>query len=309
MKVVYMGTPDFAVPALETIAKEHEIGYVVTQQDKPKNRGKKMQPTPVKEKALELGLEVLQPEKVKNNEEFINMLREYAPDVIVVAAYGKIIPKVILDLPLYGCINIHASLLPKYRGAAPIQRSILSGDEKTGVTIMRMAEGVDTGNMLMSKATDIGRKTSGMLHEELAVIGSELIVEVLKMIEEGNPPEEVVQDDSLATHAPMIFKQDGIIDFSLSAEEIERKTRALDPWPGAFTTMNGETFKIWEAEPVKESSDEAPGTVVSAGSEGIGISTGEGILMAKVIQVPGKKRVAVSEFLKGNRIEKGIKLG
>lgn len=309
MKVVYMGTPEFAVPPLCEIASEYEVGYAVTQQDKPKNRGKKLQPTPVKEKALELGIEVLQPEKVRGNEEFLEKLKEYGPDVIVVAAYGKILPTEILELPRYGCINIHASLLPRHRGAAPIQNCILTGDEKTGVTVMKMAEGLDTGNMLLKAETDTAGKTSGQLHDELSVMGSRLIMEVLEALDRGETLHEEVQDDSLSCYAPMIFKKDGKIDFTASAEEIERKTRALDPWPGAYTELNGEVFKIWEAEADSDDFGLEPGTVISADASGIRIAAGKGTLRATVIQVPGKRRTAVSEYLKGNSIEKGTVLG
>ena len=309
MKVVYMGTPEFAVLPLERISGRFEVGYAVTSQDKPRNRGKKLQFTPVKDKAIELGIEVLQPDKIKGNTEFINTLREYDPDVIFVAAYGKLLPKEILELPRFGCINIHASLLPRHRGAAPIQNSILMGDEKTGVTIMRMAEGLDTGNMILKAETETANKTSGMLHDELSVIGSELVVEVLDAMERGETINEEVQDESLSCYAPMIFKKDGEIDFTLSAEEIERKTRAFDPWPGAYTYLGEEQFKIWEADVIGEETDAAPGTVLSSDASGIRIAAGKGIISARIIQVPGRKRTPVSEYIKGNSIAAGTVLG
>lgn len=309
MKIIYMGTPDFAVPALSLIAEKHEVGYVLTQQDKPKNRGKKLQPTPVKEKALELGIEVLQPDKVKNNPELMETLAAYAPDAIVVAAYGKILPVELLELPKYGCFNIHASLLPRHRGAAPIQNCILLGDEKTGVTVMRMAEGLDTGNMILKAETEIGKKNGGQLHDELSEMGGKLIMEFLDRLESGEEIPEEVQDDALSCYAPMIFKKDGEIDFSQSAEVIERRTRALDPWPGAYTQYNGQPMKIWEAEVSDEASDKDPGTVLKVDNNGIAIATGKGTLTATVIQMPGKKRVAVKEYLKGNSIEEGTVLG
>ena len=220
MKIVYMGTPDFAVGPLAAIAEAgYEIGYAVTQQDKARNRGKKIQFTPVKTKAMELDIPVLQPERVKGDEEFLKTLEEYAPDVIVVAAYGQILPEEVLTLPKYGCINIHASLLPRHRGAAPIQRAILCGDEKTGVTIMQMEKGLDTGDMLLKKECSIDSKTADELHDELAEMGAQLIVEFLDRLSAGNPPEPVKQDDSLSTYAPMIFKEDGRIDFDRPAEE------------------------------------------------------------------------------------------
>lgn len=306
MKIVYMGTPDFAVGPLAAIAEAgYEIGYAVTQQDKARNRGKKIQFTPVKTKAMELDIPVLQPERVKGDEEFLKTLEEYAPDVIVVAAYGQILPEEVLTLPKYGCINIHASLLPRHRGAAPIQRAILCGDEKTGVTIMQMEKGLDTGDMLLKKECSIDSKTADELHDELAEMGAQLIVEFLDRLSAGNPPEPVKQDDSLSTYAPMIFKEDGRIDFDRPAEETERQIRALS----AYTMYNGEIFKIWKAE-VKDAPCGMPaGTVVSASDEGIEISAGGRLLNAQVVQVPGKRRMEVKDFLRGNSIETGTVLG
>ena len=220
MRIVYMGTPDFAVPALEALHREgHEIVYVVTQPDAVRDRGKKVKFSPVKEKALELGLEVLQPQRVKGNEEFIQQLKDAAPDVIAVAAYGQILPKDVLDIPPMGCINIHGSLLPRFRGAAPIQRSIIAGDEETGITIMYMEEGLDTGDMLAKAATPIGKKTGEQLHDELSVMGAELLVETLPKL--GKITGEK-QNDEESNYAPMISKKEGHIDFSMKAEEIER---------------------------------------------------------------------------------------
>lgn len=213
MNVVFMGTPKFAVPTLEALAQAgHEISGVITQPDAMRDRGKKLQPTPVKEKAVELGIPVYQPAKIKNNEEFLATLKELAPDVIVVAAYGKILPAEVLIIPPLGCVNVHASLLPKYRGAGPIQRAILEGEEKTGITIMYMAEGLDTGDMLSKAETSIEKKTAEELTEELALMGGKLLVETLPLLESGEIQGEV-QDDSLATYAPMISKKDGQIDF------------------------------------------------------------------------------------------------
>ncbi|MEG0830413.1 MAG: methionyl-tRNA formyltransferase [Anaerovoracaceae bacterium] len=309
MKVVYMGTPDFAVPPLEALAKEsYEIGYVISQPDAVRDRGKKVKFTPVKEKAIELGIEVLQPEKIKNNGEFISLLKKYAPDVIVVAAYGKILPKEILDIPPLGCINIHGSLLPKYRGAAPIQRSILDGEEKTGITMMYMEEGLDTGAMLAAKATYVEKKNGAQLHDELSILGAQLLVETLPQLE-SNSITPVKQDDQLATYAPMINKKDGKIDFTKSPVQIERLIRAFDPWPGAFTSYKDQIFKIWQAEASEARNDKPIGTITKVSDEGIEISAGGKTLIAKVIQVAGKKRVAVKDYLKGNIIEIGAVLG
>lgn len=308
LKIVYMGTPDFAVPALKKIAEKHEVGYVLTQEDKPKNRGKKMLPTPVKEAALELGIEVLQPHRVRGDEELLEKLKAYAPDVIVVAAYGQILPKDVLDVPKFGCFNIHASLLPRHRGAAPIQQVILDGDEYAGVTIMMMEEGLDTGDMILKGKTPVLKKTTPELTEELSEIGSDLMMKVLEMIDNGEDLDPEKQDDSLSTYAHMISKQDGKIDWNQDAASIERRIRAMDPWPGAFTEYMGETLKIWEADIDEEISQSECGTITEVSPDGIRIAAKEGTLIAKVIQMPGKKRVAVKEFLKGNSIEKGTVL-
>ncbi len=306
MKIVYMGTPDFAVGPLTAIAEAgYEIGYVVTQQDKARNRGKKIMFTPVKTKAVELGISVLQPEKVKGDADFFSTVKEYSPDVIIVAAYGQILPEEILQLPKYGCINIHASLLPRHRGAAPIQRAILAGDDKTGVTIMQMEKGLDTGDMLLKKECSIDTKTAEELHDELSAIGAQLIVEFLDMLAAGNPPEHVRQDDSLSTYAPMIFKEDGRIDFSRPVEETERQIRALS----AYTGYNGEMFKIWKAQVIDTPCSLPAGTVTGISDEGIEISAGGRILNAQVVQLPGKRKMHVKDFIRGNRIETGTVLG
>lgn len=235
-----MGTPEFAVTVLEGLLNtKHEVGLVATQPDKAKNRGKKIQYTPVKEKALEHNIKVLQPEKVRGNEEFLEELKDYRPDIIVVAAYGQILPKEVLELPKYGCVNVHASLLPRLRGAAPIQRAIIEGDEETGVTIMQMSEGLDTGDMLAKESIKIGTMNYSMLHDALAEIGARLMVHTLDLIEEGKISPEP-QDDSKSSYAKMVFKQEGKIDFTRQPEAVERLIRGFDPWPGAFANM-----KIW----------------------------------------------------------------
>ena len=309
MKIVYMGTPDFAVPALTALAEAgHEIGYVVTQPDAVRDRGKKVKMTPVKEIALKLGLNVLQPEKIKKDAEFFAALSAYEPDLIVVAAYGQILPKELLDLPKLGCVNIHGSLLPRFRGAAPIQRAILEGDEETGITLMYMEEGLDTGAMLAKRSTPIGKKNGQQLHDELALMGAQLLVETLPALAAGEIKPEP-QDDAESTYAPMIAKRDGEIDFSWSPERIERLIRAFDPWPGAFTSYQGKLLKIWQAEVSGAACAQPAGTIVGITEAGIEISAGGGMLIAQVIQLPGKKRVAVRDYLKGNSIEKGSVLG
>ncbi len=306
MKIVYMGTPDFAVPALEALVKDgQEIGYVVSQPDAVRDRGKKLKPTAVKAKAKEYGIEVLQPDRIKENLEFEKLIREYKPDLIVVAAYGKIVPKSILNIPIYGCINIHGSILPRWRGAAPIQWSIIEGDEVTGVTLMYMEEGLDTGDMIAKEYTEIGKKTSGQLHEEIALMGARLLISKLRDFEEGNVIAHK-QDENLAKYAPMLTKKDGIIDFNKSAKEIECCVRGLNPWPGAYTYINNDMFKIWVADILERDSVEKPGTIVGIADLGIEVATTKGILVLKEVQVPGKKRMSVKDFLRGNNIEIGM---
>ncbi len=308
MKVVFMGTPDFAVPVLDAILKAgHEVGYVITQPDKAKNRGKKVQFTPVKELAVAHDIQVLQPERIKESPETMELLRAYAPDIAVVVAYGQIIQKDLLDLPKYGCVNVHASLLPKLRGASPIHHAILQGEEETGVTIMQMAEGLDTGDMLTKVSLPIAGMNCEALHDKLAEMGAKLLVDTLPMIEAGEVKPEP-QDDALSSYAGLISKKDGIIDFTKTPEEIERQIRAFDPWPGAYCAYKGETMKLWKAEVLDKSSDAAPGSIVKVSNEGIDICCGGRLLRATEIQMPGKKRVEVKAFLLGNKIDEDIVL-
>lgn len=303
-----MGTPDFAVSSLRALAGAgHDIPLVICQPDRPKGRGHKLQAPPVKTAAEELGINVLQPEKIKGNEELFGILREAAPDFIVVAAYGRIIPKEILDIPVHGCINVHASLLPELRGASPIAAAIVSGKKETGVSIMRVEEGLDTGRVYLQRRTEIGRKHTPELTEELAELGAAALTEALPAIADGTN-EGVPQDDSRATYAGMISKEDGHIDFSKSPEEIDCMVRGYDPWPGAYAMLDGGIFKIWDAEPLSAECAEAPGTVAACSPDGIDISAGGRIIRAKTVQAPGKKRMAASEFLKGRNIEKGTVL-
>lgn len=302
-----MGTPDFSVPALECIAKEHEVVAVITQQDRPKGRGHKMQFTPVKEKALELGIPVYQPQKVKEAE-FVSVLREINPDVIVVIAFGQILSKDILELPRYGCINVHASLLPKYRGAAPIQWAVIDGEKRSGVTTMYMAEGLDTGDMIDKAIVELEKEeTGGSLFDKLAVKGGRLILETLKKIEEGTAV-RTPQDETLSTYAGKITKELGKIDFKKPAIEIERLIRGLNPWPSAYTIMDGKTLKIWKAEVENGKVSEIPGQIISVSKDGIKVATGDNYLCLKEIQLEGKKRMDVSDFLNGYSV-KSDKLG
>ena len=309
MRIVFMGTPDFAVPALEALhSAGYEIPMVVTKPDVAKDRGKKIQSCPVKAKALELGHSVETPEKLKNNEEFFEKLKAVSPDFIVVAAYGKILPKRILDTPKYACINIHASLLPEYRGAAPIHRAVIDGKAETGVTIMFMAEGMDTGDICMQQKTPVGLKTTEELFEELANMGGELLLEALPKIADGSAP-RIKQDDALATHAPMVFKEEGVLDYTKTAREICCTVRGFYSWPMASTVFKGQVMKVHAASEGDSVYDAAPGIVVKADKKGIVVACRDGSVVLERIQMPGKKAMDVSAFLAGNKVEIGTKLG
>jgi len=309
MRIVFMGTPGFAVPALSAIAAAgHIIEYVVTQPDKARDRGNKVRYSPVKEKAESLGIKVLQPETLSGETEAARKIAELDPDLIVVAAYGKILPAELLALPKYGCVNIHASLLPRWRGAAPIQRAIIEGDEVTGITIMYMAEGIDTGDIMISGSAEIGKKTAADLSDELSAMGAGLITRAIDMIEKGLVA-RTPQDENLATYAPAINKKDGMLDFRDAPEKLERAVRGFNPWPGAYTTYGGEMMKIWEAFTTDEINHYKNGTITGVSSDGLEISAGGRTLIVTEIQMPGKTRVKIKEYLKGNKIEKFAVLG
>ena len=307
MNIIYMGTPDFAVAPLEAIIQAgHEVTAVVTQPDKQKGRGKEVQMTPVKECALSHGIPVLQPVKIKEPEA-VAELKKYPADIFVVAAFGQLLTEEILNMPKFGCINIHASLLPAYRGAAPIQRVIINGEEKTGVTIQQMAKGLDTGDMLLKKEISIDPKeTGGSLHDKLSAAGAELIVEALSKIEKGEVVPEK-QDDALSCYAKKLDKAMGLINFDQNAVSIERLIRGLNPWPSAYTLYKGKTLKIWEADVVPLEKKEEPGTVVFVAKDFFDIATKEGALRVKSLQLEGKKKVAVKDFLLGYEIVCGMK--
>ena len=309
MKIVFMGTPDFAAGALKSLIDNgHEIVLVVTQTDKPKGRGKEVQFTPVKKVALEHNIEVFQPVKAKAPES-VEKLRECNADVFVVAAYGQILTQEILDMPKYGCVNIHASLLPKYRGAAPIQWSIIDGEKVTGVTTMMMDAGIDTGDMLDKCEVIIeDNETGGSLHDKLMEAGAKLIIETLEKIEAGTCV-RTKQDDDQSCYAKMLDKKLGDIDFSKSAEEIERLIRGLNPWPSAYTRINGKNLKIWEAEVLDKDYEGENGQIVSVGKNQMIVKTGKGALDIKNLQIEGKKAMDISDFLRGNVVEEGIVLG
>lgn len=309
MKVIFMGTPDFAVDALKAIVQAgHEVMCVVTQPDKPKGRGKEMQFTPVKQCAQAHQIPVLQPVKVREAES-VEALRTFGADIFVVAAFGQILPKEILTMPKYGCVNIHASLLPKYRGAAPIQWAVINGEKESGVTIQQMGEGVDTGDILLEKAIMLEPKETGdSLYDKLSKLGAELIVEVLPKIEKG----EVIprkQEEALSTHVGKITKAMGLIDWNKSAEELERLIRGLNSWPSAYTFLRGKTLKVWEAEVIKEKETGTPGNICDVTKTSVIVNTGEGKLALKCVQLEGKKRMEVKDFLLGYKIEAGEQLG
>ena len=302
MKIMFMGTPDFSVKALEKLAEKHEVAAVVTQPDKPKGRSGKLVFSPVKEKAVELGIDVYQPQKVKDPA-FMEVIEKINPDVIVVIAFGQILPQTILDYPKYGCINVHASLLPKYRGSAPIQWAVINGEEKTGVTTMKMDIGVDTGDIIDVKELVLDPKeTGGSLFERLMYDGADLIVETLDKLENGTAT-FTKQDDATATHAKMLDKQLGNLDFTKSAVELERLIRGLNPWPSAFTSLNGKTLKIWDADVVDDNEGKVPGTIYDVNNKTFKIATSEGALLINELQLEGKKRMKTEDFLRGYKLE------
>ena len=309
MKIVYMGTPDFAVYALESVINAgHDVKAVITQPDKPQGRSKALVPTPVKKKAMEHDIPVYQPEKVRD-EETVNMLKDINPDAIVVAAYGQILPESILNIPQYGCINIHASLLPKYRGAAPIEWSIIDGEDKTGVTTMYMEKGLDTGDMIEKVEIEISKDDTGAtLHDKLAVAGAELILSTLKALEEGTAT-RTKQDDKASCYASMLRKDMGDIDFTKSATEIERLIRGLNPWPCAYTKIDGKGVKIFKAD-VKALSEEEkynPGEIIEVTKKTFTIACGKDALVIRNLQPEGKKPMDTVAYLNGNKLEKGMR--
>jgi methionyl-tRNA formyltransferase len=313
MKVVYMGTPDFAVNTLEAVVKAgHEVLLVVTQPDKAKGRGKKMVFTPVKEKALEYNLPVSQPERVRD-EAFMDELERLKPDVIVVAAFGQILPERILNIPRYGCINVHASLLPAYRGAAPIQWAVIDGLEETGITIMYMEKGLDTGDIICQRRVKLSpEETGGSLFERLAVEGADLLVETLEQLENGTAVRRK-QDDSKSSYAKMLSKDMGRLDFTQDAVILERLIRGLNPWPSAYTRVNGKTLKIYMAEVLKEEEtagqEAEAGRVIAVDKKSFTVRCGKGALRILNLQLEGKKRMDTAAFLLGYDIHKGMILG
>ena len=306
MKIVFMGTPDFAVPVLDALEKHNEdIILVVTQPDRPRGRKKTPEPSPVKKWALERGIEVFQPEKIRKPEA-VDFMKGKTCDAIVVAAFGQILPKEILEIPKYGCINVHASLLPRYRGAAPIQYAVINGDKSTGVTIMQMGPGLDDGDILSQEEIPIcDDDTGGSMFEKLSVLGGDLLVRTLDGIEAGTVKPRP-QDPDKATHVGMIKKEDGNIDFGKRSREIVNLIRGMDPWPSAFTFYKGKMIKIWKAEELGfDSRDYEPGTVFVPDKNTLLVSTGDGAIKVLELQEEGSKRMAASSFLAGHEIDPG----
>ena len=300
MKIVFFGTPEFAVPALQALVDSgYEVAGVFTQPDKPKNRGMKLLPTPVKECACTHGIPVYQPRTLRDGEA-LELLRRLEPDLIVVAAYGKIFPREILELPRLGCVNIHSSLLPKYRGAAPINWAILNGEERTGVTLMYMAEGLDTGDMLASAETEID--LAAQLHDRLAQMGARLLTDTLPALENGTA-RAVPQDDAGSCYAPMLSKELSPIDWSRTARQIHDQVRGLVPWPSAVTQLDGIRCKVLRTAITGETSGKAPGSILQADKRGLKVACGDGrVLELLEVQPDGKKRMAASAFLAGHPI-------
>ena len=308
MRIVFMGTPDFSVPTLKALVEAgHDVAAVVTQPDKPKGRGKEMQMTPVKVQALEYKIPVYQPVKVRD-QAFIEVLRELEADAFVVIAFGQILPKAVLELPRYGCVNIHASLLPKYRGAAPIQWCVIDGEKETGITTMMMDVGLDTGDMLEKVVIPIDEKeTGGSLHDKLSLAGGSLILSTLRKLEEGTAV-RTPQTEEGTCYAKMLTKSLGDIDWNQDAVSIERLIRGLNPWPSAYTMWNGKTIKIWAADVIK---DESPANSLPCGGVALSdrhclaVRTGDGLLSIKELQMEGKKRMDVEAFLRGYPVQEG----
>ncbi len=311
MRIVFMGTPDFAVETLEKIIENgYDVVAVVTQPDKPKGRDKKLSPPPVKECALKHNLTILQPQRARD-EAFVQELKRYNPDAIVVVAFGQILPESILHMTKYGCINVHASLLPQYRGASPIQWAVIDGCKKTGVTTMLMDEGIDTGDILMVREYELAKKeTGGSLFDKLSLLGAELLIETLKGMETDSI-KPIKQDDEKSSYVKMLTKAMGHIDFTKNANEIERLIRGLNPWPSAFTYMNKKMLKIWDADVSEdiEVPQNSPVGTAFISKEKMYVICGSGFLELKEVQLEGKKRMCIEDFLRGNRIQNGMVLG
>jgi len=309
MRIVFMGTPEFAVPSLEALLRsdDHVVG-VVLQPDRPKGRGQQLVAPPVKLVAERAGIPVLQPLKIRTPE-FLQALSSWQPDLIAVAAYGRILHTPILSLPSKGCVNVHGSLLPKYRGAAPIQWAVINGETETGITTMLMDEGMDTGPMLLQERLEImPDDTAGTLAPRLAELGGRLLVETIAYLKAGTlTPKR--QDDTQATLAPLLKKEDGLINWTMSAESLANRVRGLSPWPGAYTFFGEERWNVWRVVPSKSAGTDKPGTIVAVDKQSILVATGEGLLDLQEIQTANSKRMPVSQFLTGHKVTAGMRLG
>ena len=315
MKAVFMGTPEIAAVILKSVLEsDHEILAVVTQPDKPKGRGHEMAFPPVKEVALEAGIPVLQPQKARD-EEFLAEIKRLQPDIILVAAYGKILPKVLLDTPRFGCINVHTSLLPKYRGASPIQWAVINGEETTGVTIQHMAEELDTGDIILTQEVKLDAdETAGSLHDKLAELGGPLLLSAMDLLETGRAP-RIRQNQEEATYVTVLEKAMGNLNFHQPAAVLERLIRGLNPWPTAYTRLDGKMLKIWKAEVTsaeelsKEDRQKEAGTIITVEKDSFSVLTDDGLLMVKELQMEGKRKMTTEEFLRGFKLQEGTVLG
>ena|SRR3712207_3734919 len=303
MRIVFMGTPEIAVDSLRKLVEDgHDVCAVVTQPDRPKGRGKKLAMSPVKELALQYGIEVLQPERASDHD-FVAKVRDIKPDLIVVIAFGQILKKDILEIPRIGCINVHVSILPKYRGAAPINWVLINGEKKTGVTIMFMDEGLDTGDIIECKEFDLDTQiNAGELHDIMMVEGAELLVKVVKNLESGNYT-RTVQDHSKHTYAPMMDRNLGHVDFTKTAFEVHNLVRGTVPWPGAWAMCDLGKMKICKTRLTGNKTDKEPGSIVNQSKDGIEVACGDETIMILELQMPNKKKMPVSEFIKGNKLE------
>ncbi|MDP4144686.1 MAG: methionyl-tRNA formyltransferase [Bacillota bacterium] len=304
--IVFMGTPDFAVPSLEKLIEVHDVTAVFTQPDRPKGRGKKLSVSPVKEVAIEHNIPVFQPEKIKKEPDTIKQLKDMQPDFIIVVAFGQILPKEVLDIPKYACINLHASLLPKYRGAAPINWCIVNGEKKSGNTTMLMDVGLDTGDMLLKQEVIIrSDMTAEQLHDELCIKGADLLVDTIEKYASGNiVPEK--QNDSESCYASTLSKETGKIDWNKAARDIHNLIRGLNPWPIAYTLYEDKIMKIYKSKVIEGDCSQLPGAIVSVSKDGIKVSTGSGYLLIEQIQFPGKRPMSIDEYTRGNNLTIGI---
>lgn len=310
LRIVFMGTPEFAIPSLDMLYKEgYEIAAVVTQTDKPKGRGNKLVPTPVKQYAMERGIPVMQPEKVKTAE-FAQWLGKLEPDALVTAAYGKILPKAVLDIPKHGCINVHGSLLPRYRGPAPIQRAVINGESRTGITTMYTDVGMDTGDMLLKEEVDIPRDmTSGELYEILSSVGAAVLKKTLEGIKDGTV-KRIPQLDEEATYAPMITKETGLIAWDRSSREVHNLVRGVSPRPGAYSYYRGSRIRVWKSVTMEEKGVHGkPGEILKVDKRGMNVACGEGVLSILELQFDSGKRMSVEEYTRGHSLDEGEILG